>query len=528
MTDPRRILFAIILLGVLAHGYKIGSPLFDKHPFRQFDTAAVARNYYDSGMDFLYPQVDWRGSSEGYVEVEFPVYNYTTAVFYHVFGPRDWVGRAVSILCYALSAVLLFLLVRRTFDDRAALLAVLFYSLLPLTLFHTRTFQPDAMLALGSIAGVYFFWTWTEDGKWWQLGLAWLGVTIAVLIKPPSLYLTIPITYLGIRAFGLRVFAKPVLWGFVVAVLFPVFLWYYHSYHLWVDYGNTFGIIGTTPQQGIWPLFDSQWLSLAKQLAERVAFSHATPLGVIFLTVGFLSWPGERSRVLLWWLIGFGVFVLLLPRAHLGHDYYQLPIAFVVMAYMGYGVTVLLDRGVFSRWVVGGIIAAMMLSAAYIIKPWYDIRAGDWERLAFGAKLDELTERDDLIVIARPRPAEEELEPAIYRHRTADGERLYVDPVDFYNADRNGWSLHDHQATPELIEKLRLDGGEYFATFFPRRIFERNPELAEALERRYTPVEITDRWVIYRLDEPPEEAMGSGSPDIEGSEDFEDPAAAGG
>lgn len=504
MTNPRRVLFVIILLGVLAHGYKLGNPLFDKHPFRQFDTAAVAHNYYDSGMSFLYPQVDWRGSSEGYVEVEFPAYNYVTATLFHVFGPRAWVGRVVSTLCYVLSALLLFLLVRRTFDDRAALFAVLFYSLLPLTLFHTRTFQPDGLLALGSIAAVYFFWAWTDDGLWWQLGLAWLGVTVAALIKPPSLYLAIPITYLGIRAFGLRVFAKPILWGFVAAVLIPVFLWYYHSYHLWIDYGNTFGIIGTTPQRGIWSPLDSQWLSLGKKLAERLVFSHATPLGILFLAVGFLSWPGGRSRVLLWWLAGFAVFVLYLPRAHMGHDYYQLPIAFVVMAYMGYGVTLLLDRGVFSRWVIAGIIAVMMASSVYTIRPWYRIGPGDRERLVFGAKLAEVTERNDLIVIARPRPGEEELEPAIYRHRTADGERLYVDPVDFYNADRDGWSLHDHQATPERIERLRLDGAKYFATFFPSQIFERYPELLEALERRYSPVEITDRWAIYRLDEPPD------------------------
>ena len=99
MKDPKRILFAIILVGVLAHAYKIGNPLFDKHPFRQFDTAAVARNYYDSGMNFLHPQVDWRGSSEGYVEVEFPAYNYATAVLYKVFGPREWLGRVVSTAC---------------------------------------------------------------------------------------------------------------------------------------------------------------------------------------------------------------------------------------------------------------------------------------------------------------------------------------------------------------------------------------------------------------------------------------------
>jgi hypothetical protein len=498
----RRILFGIILLSALAHTYQIDSPLFDKHPYRQFDTAAVARNFYDSGMNILYPQVDWRGSGEGYVEMEFQVYTYTTAVLYRIFGPHEWLGRAVSTVCYVLSAILLFLLVRRAFDERAALFAVLFYSILPLTFYHTRTFQPSAMLSLGSIAAVYFFWAWTEDERWWQLGLAWLGVTIAALIKPPSLYLTIPLTYLGIRAFGLRVFARPVLWGFVAAVLVPVFLWYYHAYHLWIDYGNTLGVSGTLAKRGLWSPFDARWLSLGKRLAERLAFSTATPLGLLFLAAGFLSWPGRRSRVFLWWLVGFAVFVLIVPGVHMGHDYYQLPVAFVVMAYMGYGATVLLDRGVFSRRVIAGLVVVMLISSVYHMIPWYEISSGDFERLRFGQHLAELTTPDDRIIIARPRPADEVFPVGVYRHRTPDGDRLYCDPVDFYNADRNGWSLHDFQATPERIERLRLDGARYFATFFPKRIFERVPALEQFLEQRYTPVEVTDRWAIYRLDEP--------------------------
>ena len=42
------------------------------------------------------------------------------------------------------------------FDERAALFAVGFYSSVPLSYYFTRTIQPDAMAAFGTILGIYF------------------------------------------------------------------------------------------------------------------------------------------------------------------------------------------------------------------------------------------------------------------------------------------------------------------------------------------------------------------------------------
>ena len=116
-------LAALVLAGVVPRLYRINLPLLDGHGYRQHDTAAIARNYYDEGMNILYPRVDWRGASNGYVEAEFQIYTYLVANLYHVFGPHDWVGRAVNIVFYALSAMLLLHFVRRIFGGRAAIYA---------------------------------------------------------------------------------------------------------------------------------------------------------------------------------------------------------------------------------------------------------------------------------------------------------------------------------------------------------------------------------------------------------------------
>ncbi len=514
-----RTLLAIVVLGAIARLYNIDVPLFDWHSYRQHDTAALARNFYEGGMNILYPQVDWRGESPGYVEVEFQAYTYSVALLYQLFGPHEWVGRALNIFLYVLSALLLFQLTARAFDRRAGVLAVLLYTALPLAFYQTRAFQPDALLALGSLAGVYYFWVWTDDPRWRFLALSALGTAVAVLIKPPSLYLGIPLGYLAFRRFGLGALQRPALWGYAVLVLVPAFLWFRHAYGLWIEYGNTFGLLGRQTVAGIWPLGDYHWVLLAKKLAERITFEILTPPGFLLLGAGFAYNWWDRSRVrsgvLWWWLIGFGVYVLYVPRGHWGHDHYQLPAVFLAAAWMGFGAARLVEKGTSWRIGTAALIAALIAASAWRLAPMLSVDPERDARIAFGQRVQELTEPDALLVFIARRPVDHP--PEIYRHRTPEGEFLYCDPIDFYLSRRKGWNPDDFQATPELLERVRRRGARYVATFFPQ-VFERQPELKTWLDSAYTSLEVTDEWAIYRMADPSNPPLGgSGEAPAEGS-----------
>ena len=132
----RRVLPVVILLGTILRLFHIEGPPNDHHWFRQYDTAAIARNYAEGSMAFLYPQVDWRGESPGYVESEFPAYSYLVALLYRAWEPQEWLARALNIVLYIFSAVVFFFFTRRMFDERAALFAlVLFVSSAELLLY---------------------------------------------------------------------------------------------------------------------------------------------------------------------------------------------------------------------------------------------------------------------------------------------------------------------------------------------------------------------------------------------------------
>src|SRR5262245_55842163 len=103
----------VIALGVAARCTHLTHPLLGHHCYRQYETAAIARNFAEGDMNLLLPQIDWGGETPGYVESEFPAYSYLVACLYRLFGPHESLARGVNVALYALSALLLFRLTRK-------------------------------------------------------------------------------------------------------------------------------------------------------------------------------------------------------------------------------------------------------------------------------------------------------------------------------------------------------------------------------------------------------------------------------
>ncbi|SVD76026.1 uncharacterized protein METZ01_LOCUS428880, partial [marine metagenome] len=79
-------LWIVLLLGLSLRLLGLMEPLIDKQAWRQTDTAAIARNYYEEGYTLFHPRVDWRGTSSGFVESNFPLYPFVVGLLYSVVG----------------------------------------------------------------------------------------------------------------------------------------------------------------------------------------------------------------------------------------------------------------------------------------------------------------------------------------------------------------------------------------------------------------------------------------------------------
>ena len=107
-------------------------------------------------------------------------------------------GIALSLLCFAGSAWLLFKLVARDFDDQTAPRAVVYLSLFP-TSFFLQAVYTESLFLLLSLA--CFFWA--REGRWRLSGLAAL---LAVLTRSTGVLLVIPmaVSYFQSRGWRLR------------------------------------------------------------------------------------------------------------------------------------------------------------------------------------------------------------------------------------------------------------------------------------------------------------------------------------
>src|SRR5205823_4396525 len=115
------------------------------------------------------------------------------ACLYRIFGEHDWLGRLVSAFFGAWGALFLFGFVRRRLGDMVAVWSGLLVSVIPVHLFHTRAFQPEAMALWGLLGGLYFVDRWLTERRtvFWLAAVA-LG-SLAPLLKLNYLYLIGPL-----------------------------------------------------------------------------------------------------------------------------------------------------------------------------------------------------------------------------------------------------------------------------------------------------------------------------------------------
>lgn len=455
--DPTRtqldwVLIAILFLTFTLRLIDVGQPFFDLQTWRQADTAAIARNYFEEGFDFFHPRVDWRGDGPGYVEMEFPLYPYLVACLYALFGGvHESLGYLLSALFSTGTVPFVYLLARRFHGRAAARIAAFVFAVAPLDVFFGRAFMPDATMLFFSVGAVWLFLRWTEDGR---LG-AFVGATVftalAALVKVPALYLGLPLLFLAYQRFGLGLFRQPKLWAFALCTLGPTLLWYYYAYTLFEQTHLTFGI-WTRYGYAKWgnPDVLAQG-SFYLLMLERLSGVVLTPVGFALLLVGvLLPVRDPRERVFHVWLLALVFFVLFAAEGNRIHNHYQLPFIPVAAIFVGKVLGGFVTAPF--RWpvlrstpvraaVVGALLLAMVGFSYRYARPLFarqPFYVAQWE---ICQEVDALIPKDALLVTGEL----DDNTASLYRSQS---------PIMLYFCHRKGWQL----LPKEFAEKERLDG----------------------------------------------------------------------
>jgi 4-amino-4-deoxy-L-arabinose transferase-like glycosyltransferase len=514
-----KVVVVILILAVAARLILINQPYVDHWSWRQSDVAGIARNFYDGGFRFAYPQIDWAGNATGYVGTEFPILPFVAAICYKFAGIHEWIGRSQAVILFAVSLPFFFLLVREIFGSTAAVWATFFFSFTPLNIFAGRSFMPDVPSLSLAIIGLYFFLRWTHDQKWTPFFAAAIAISLSILIKVTSIVIAAPLLYLAVAAVcdrrrnKERRFSKPLgrsaafarlrraegergplnfgahraplqLIAFVAIALLPSAIWYWHAYQIAQRFypHHFFGAGGIRIESFSW-----YW-----HVVWQTAVSSLTPVLAITALVGlFVPQSRDRkySRLFHWWLVAVILFIVAIGYGN-RHRWYQLPMVPITAAFAGAACSFFASK-LPSR--SAAIILSILLVSSFAIlsyvhvRPLYESSAAQLRNA--GLALNKITPSDALIVAAD-----------------------MGDPTLFYYSQRKGWHFLEedgiYQGTPSDsqeaivdLEKLRRGGATHV-------VFTRNtlwwldyyPEFAQHLAQNATVMAASKEFKIYKFD----------------------------
>lgn len=477
-------LVVIAVLAVLARLYGLGNPIADWHSWRQNDTAAVARNFTKFGFDPFHPRFDdlsnipsGKDNPMGWRMVEFPVYQ-SVAWWVSTFVPRapiEIILRLVTITASVGTLILIYLLLSSTVGFLAAIIGILVYAVLPYSVFYGRIILPEPFMMFWAVLSVYLMFRLVEKkgdmgnhvtkSDWGLVLVSAVAAAIALLVKPTAVFLLLPIPYLFFRRFRVSLDLLIGLFVYSIISLFP--LWWWRQWILQYPEGiPVYAWLfneGNIRFKGAW----FYWL-FAKRLGELILGYW----GLIPFGVGSSMIPSKKEGwVFRLWAVGMLLYIIIIARGNVQHDYYQILLIPIIAVYVGKGFAFLLSNSVFSRpicYLLSVICFLFMFAFS-----WYTIRTYYWvnrpEIVEAGQEADRLLPKDAKVI-------------APY-----NGDTTFL-----YQTNRQGWPLGF-----DIDKKLQM-GATHYVTVSPTD----NDWETRDLANRYTVLVRNDRFAIIDLTKP--------------------------
>jgi dolichyl-phosphate-mannose-protein mannosyltransferase len=338
-TKPALLAFLLFLL-TFAHAirlHEITQPLVTFHATRHYRSAVIARDCYYHA-DRRTPE--WRvrvadANREMQPAGEPPLMEWAACGLYLTLGHEDVAyPRALVALTWVLGAIPLFFLALRWTSPASALITIAVYLFLPYAIVASRNFQPDALMTLASlwalVAVARLFERPTAGRRVLAIGL----VALALVIKPMSVFLTIPVmVVLGLglaRERGAPLVPILSVLTTVALALSPAVLYYGYS-TLFGSFAKDQMAMRFVPHLLTTTFF---WGGLAKQIGRVFTM----PLFILSLTAIVLA-PRRQARVVLASLwVGYAAFAVAFTYHMPTHDYYHWP--FIAAVALGVGAVV--------------------------------------------------------------------------------------------------------------------------------------------------------------------------------------------
>ncbi len=433
-----------IVLAVAIHLPTLDQPLVDRHGFRQTQTAYTARIFRADGIDLLHPKLPVFGPPWE-APFEFPLYQASAAVVMDAGVPEDRALRSTALAWFTLSAVLLYLLVRRQTGWLGANVALFSFLFSPFGLLWSR----EALIEYLAVAACLLFalagLRWRDAGsRAWYL-VALLAGTIAMLVKiTTGLFWVVPFALLGFRS-DVDAGRRGSKVASALAAIIPLVIGLaWTRYTDGIKSASEATAILTSDALASWNLgtvaqrLDPVDWALAFRPVVLLAGCLVLPVAVI--VAGRFAVARGQIRFWAWMGIALVAPIIVFFNLYVAHDYYTIAITAAAAAMFGAAAAQVASwRSRWARRVLIGAGLTWLLVALLRVGYWapmYQPVVDPDAALPLAAQIERETEPDRLVAILG---------------RDWSPEILYY-------AHRWGWMVRGDTWPPGLLTRLFADG----------------------------------------------------------------------
>jgi hypothetical protein len=454
----------------------------DWHGWRQADTQAIARNFAFEEFNPLRPRIDWRGDGPGYVETEWQLYAALIGAWIAVAGESVWPGQLISLGAVALAAGIVFAALLRRLEGLAAYAGLMLMLSCQGVVVAGTSIQPDALAFLAYTIGFVAFAWWLETPTRARLVLWVTATAIAGLVKPTTLELGVTQAVLVILS-NREALRRPALWiGWaVILIVVGGFLWYARS--LFLDYGNTFGVLsgGDSKLPSLEGLLN--WRTWYGLLRFFVIWGIGIPAPV---AAAYLLWKrrvAPEHVALIAGALVLCVFALRYTSGTFG-THYHLPHV-VLGAFLVASAVAAVPRWLDRRTMVAMIVVASALLYARAIR--FVLTRPPEPETTVGRLLADVASPGTLVAVRVRAP-----------RRDPDWDTInnFEDPRVFYLSRTRGWALANDEPGAGRLADLAAKGARFYAHV--NQIVP-DPELVAWLGRNTELVATSAQGSVYRI-----------------------------
>lgn len=480
---------ALILAALAIRARELDQPIVRFHPTRHYRSAVLARACYYDYAGGVSPAAKAVADANRVMQPvgEPQLLEWLACGAYLAIGHENiTIPRAITVVVWVAGAVPLALIALRLSSPAGAIIGAALYLFLPYGIVASRNFQPDGLMTLASLWAIVGLLRYHDDPRRSRMLIAAAAVSVAGLIKPMSVFLTVPaIIAVAIRSGAdsrSRLQIRTAFELLAAGLLLPVL--YYGSSAL------TGNLVHDQMRMRFEPhLIPTRffWHGLAT-MASRV---ETLPLLFLSAVAAFIARDRLARYLLMGLLAGYAAFAIAFTYHMPTHDYYHLP----YIAVVAIGVAVLVAR--LEQVAAAGTRVPIAIAIAAIIAVSGAMTA--WPRLHLDGA-DRFTRMYEEIGEAAQHDTralflDTEYGYALMYHGQISGDS-------WPNRDDLAAEAIDGRAVVDAETRFTRDYADWAPNYFivtDLGSLDAEPDLAAMLARHATPVRVTSEYRVYRF-----------------------------